>query len=148
MFEVLHQAAVTSHGVSGRSSLPIQYTRSSNNNDENSASPHATVRCRGRWTSQRSGISCARPRGVTIATGTHLLQHYHRHHHHHHREASTPVGYNNNIRCVAVQCAQAKYRVAQKKIAQSLMHRHSATVSSRNTRFSSKCSEKINAKFA
>ena len=35
------------------------------------------------------------------------------------------------------------YRVVQKKIAQSLMHRHFATVCSRNTRFSPKCSEQI-----
>jgi len=35
------------------------------------------------------------------------------------------------------------YRVVQKKIAQSLMHRHFATVCSRIRRFSPKCLEKI-----
>jgi len=35
------------------------------------------------------------------------------------------------------------YKVAQKKMAQSLMHRHFATFCSRITRFSPKCSEKI-----
>jgi len=68
-FEVLYQATVTSHGVCGHS-LPIPYRRSSNNNDDGNS---ASLMCRRPC---RRGISCARPRRVTIATDTHLLHHY------------------------------------------------------------------------
>jgi len=53
------------------------------------------------------------------------------------------VAANERVKCACTVYSLLYYRVVQKKIAQSLMHRHFETVCSRITRFSPKCSEKI-----